>query len=213
MNITISEVDEYIKRMSGPAPQGADKALLTKMHRYGVARKFPIIGPVVGRFLRQLAMISNAKRILELGSGFGYSAAWFAGGIKKGGRIICIDGSEENRRRALAYFNKSPYEKAIDFRVGDALEIARKLPGGFDIILNDIDKQQYPEAFDLAIKKLRRGGLFITDNVLWSGRILEKTPDAVSKKIIEFNKKLFGSSAILGSIIPIRDGLGLAVKR
>ncbi len=213
MNITIPEIDEYIKKMSGPAPQGADRALLTRMYRYGVARKFPIIGPVVGRFLRQLAMLSNARRILELGSGFGYSAAWFAGGLRKGGRIICIDGSEENRRLALAYFKKSPYEKAIDFRVGEALEIAGRLPGGFDIILNDIDKQHYPEAFDLAIEKLRSGGLFITDNVLWSGRILEKRPDAVSRKIIEFNKKLFGSSAVLGSIIPIRDGLGLAIKK
>ncbi len=213
MNITFPEIDEYIKKNSGIAPKGSDRVLLTRMYRYGVARNFPIIGPVVGRFLRQLAMISNARRILELGSGFGYSAAWFAGGLRKGGRIICIDGSEDNRKAAIAFFEKSPYSKMIDFRVGDALNIARKLPGKFDIILNDIDKHQYPDAFDLSLTKLRKGGLLITDNVLWSGRILNENPDAASEKIMEFNKKLFGSSAILGSIIPIRDGLGLAVRK
>jgi len=179
-----------------------------------VARKndFPIIGPMVGPLLRQLAISTNAKRIFEMGSGFGYSAYWFAGGMKRDGKIICTDGSEENRKKAMRYLKRGGFEKMIDFRVGDALEIIEEFDGPVDIILNDIDKLDYPRAFDLAIPRLRKGGLFITDNVLWSGRILNKKPTAASKAILQFNRKLTSSKNIVSSIIPIRDGLGIAVK-
>ena len=94
----------------------------------------------------------------------------------------------------------------------DLREIAEKLDGPFDIILNDIDKQDYPRAFDIALKLLRPGGIFITDNVLWSGRIITGEPDETTAKVQEFNRKLFNSNGIISSIMPIRDGLGLAVK-
>ena len=100
----------------------------------------------------------------------------------------------------------------LEFRLGDAIEIVKNLSGPFDIILNDVDKQQYPEAFDLAIPLLRQGGIFITDNVLWSGRIFDKKPSEPTRGVLEFNRKLFSSKEVLASILPIRDGLGIAVK-
>jgi caffeoyl-CoA O-methyltransferase len=207
MNITTSGINDYISNLIPPRDR-----ILGRMEKYAAKTGFPIIGPMVGPFLRQLAYISKAKSIFEMGSGFGYSAYWFAGGMRSGGRIICTDSSEDNKQKALAYFKKSGFEKMIDFKVGNALEIIKSVNRPFDIILNDIDKQDYPEAFDLAIPRLKSGGIFITDNVLWSGRILNEKLDRTTKAILEFNRKLFKSKDVISSLIPIRDGLGIAVK-
>lgn len=207
MNITDPDINEYI-RGSFPSRDG----VLRDMENYAAQRDFPIIGPLVGPFLRQLARLTDATRIFEMGSGFGYSAFWFAGGMKPDGKIICTDGSDENKNRALGFFRRGGYDRMVDFRIGNALEIIEEFDGPFDIILNDIDKEDYPRAFDLAVARLKKGGVFITDNVLWSGRVLSKTPDSSTKAILEFNRKLFNTDGIISSIIPIRDGLGMAVK-
>jgi len=96
--------------------------------------------------------------------------------------------------------------------VGDAREIIEQFGGPFDIILNDIDKEQYPDTIDLAIRRLKKGGLFITDNVLWDGKVLDSEPDEATRGVLEFNRRLFASQEVLAAIIPIRDGLGMAVK-
>lgn len=207
MNITDPDINEYIKNI---LPRN-DK-ILAEMENYAALNGFPIIGPLVGPFLRQLARITKAERIFEMGSGYGYSAYWFAGGMNKKGRIICTDGEDDNKNRALGYLKRGGFDSMVDFHVGDALEIIKRFEGPFDIILNDIDKQDYPRAFDLAVARLRPGGIFITDNVLWSGRVLDKNPDATTAAILEFNGKLFNTGNFLSSIIPIRDGLGMAVK-
>lgn len=207
MNITEPGINEYIKNI---LPKDDD--ILSEMEDYAARNGFPIIGPMVGPFLRQLARITNAEKIFEMGSGYGYSAYWFAGGMKEGGKIICTEGSDDNARRGMEYLRRGKYDSMVDFHVGDALEIIERFNGPFDIILNDINKEDYPRAFDLAIARLRPGGVFITDNVLWSGRVLDENPDATTAAILEFNKKLFNSDGIISSIIPIRDGLGMAVK-
>lgn len=207
MNITEPGINEYIKRML----PGNDE-ILKEMEDYAAQNGFPIIGPMVGPFLRQLAIATNASSVFEMGSGFGYSAYWFAGGMKPDGQIVCTDGSDENARMAMDYLKRGGYDSIIDFHVGNALEILERLDGTYDIILNDIDKEGYPQAFDLAIERLRPGGIFITDNVLWSGRVLSDDPDSTTEAILEFNRKLFETDGILSSIIPIRDGLGMAVK-
>jgi len=213
MNITDSRINAYITNLSLESQLPEFDEVLRDMEAYASQHHFPIIGPQVGRFLRQLAIISGAKNIFEMGSGYGYSAIWFAGGITEGGRIICTEGSEENKKLAQNYLKQVGYDNVVDFKVGDAREIIKNHSGPFDIILNDIDKEQYPEAFDLAIPRLRKGGIFITDNVLWSGRIFDDNPDEATRGILEFNRKLFESRDIFSSIIPIRDGLGIAVKR
>ncbi|MFQ5869250.1 MAG: O-methyltransferase [Candidatus Zixiibacteriota bacterium] len=213
MDVTEPRLDDYMLQLiSETSRADGESEVLSEMERHARDNDFPIIGPLVGRFLRQLAIVTGAKGIFEMGSGFGYSAYWFARGLAKGGKIICTDGSEDNKHRALDYLKRAGYESLVEFHVGDAREIIRRFGGPFDIILNDIDKEQYPETLDLAIPHLRKGGMFITDNVLWSGRILEEDPDEASRGILEFNRRLFESQEVLASIIPIRDGLGIAVK-
>lgn len=212
MDITDPKINDYIMNTISKAPLPECDSILKKMELYAKKSYFPIIGPVVGRFLRQLAIATAARRIFEMGSGFGYSAIWFASGLSDGGKIICTDSSEKNKQMAMNYFKQAGYESRVEFYVGDALDIIKQFDEPFDVIYNDIDKEQYPKAFDLAIPRLKKSGLFITDNVLWSGMILNENPDEVTKGIIEFNRKLFASQEILASIIPIRDGLGIAVK-
>ena len=128
------------------------------------------------------------------------------------GKIVCTEGSEDNRNLALTYLKKAGYENKVEFHVGDARNIIKEYSGPFDIILNDIDKEQYPDTLELAVPRLKKGGIFITDNVLWSGEVLDDDPDEPTKGIIEFNRLLFTSKNLFSSIIPLRDGLGMAIK-
>ena len=210
--ITNPDIEKYIHEMSSSEISVPESEIFEQMHEYAGNNHFPIIGPMAGRLLRQLAMITKAHNILELGSGYGYSALWFAGGMRSSGTIVCTDTLSENRDLAQQFLTTAGFNDMLDFRVGDALEIASVLSGPFDIILNDIDKEQYPRALEIAIPRLRKGGIFITDNVLWSGRILSSKPHKTTRAILEFNRRLFNSPDIFSSIIPIRDGLGMAVK-
>ncbi|MBD3233553.1 MAG: O-methyltransferase [candidate division Zixibacteria bacterium] len=214
MEITNSKINDYIKEqhIQSPVKRMFD-AILTEMEAYARENEFPIIGPMVGPFLQQIATIMDARNVVELGSGFGYSALWLAAGMPQDGRIICTDTSEEYRDMAVKYFKEANLESMLDFRVGDALEIIKEIDIPIDIIYNDVDKHGYPEAFDLSVPKLRKGGIFITDNVLWSGRILEDDPNESTRGVAEFNRKMFATERIVSSIIPIRDGLGIIVKQ
>ncbi len=207
MEIINTKINDYVQKVM-PARDAQQK----EMEKYASRNGFPIIGPWAGSFLRQMAYAINAQKVFEMGSGYGYSAYWFAGGMRNGGRIICTDGDENNKAKAMDFLKRGGFDAMVDFKVGNALDIIKGYDGPFDIILNDINKESYPEAFDLAIARLRQGGLFITDNVLWSGRILAAKKTKESLAILEFNRKLFGSPGLISSIVPIRDGLGMAVK-
>jgi caffeoyl-CoA O-methyltransferase len=207
MQITSPKINEYILKVMPPRDP-IQKEMEKYAHRFG----FPIIGPMAGTFLRQLAIITDAKAIFEMGSGFGYAAYWFAGGMSRDGKIICTDSSDKNIKMGIDYFRRAGLASMIEYRMGDALDIIAEYDGPFDIILNDVDKEQYPEALELAIPRLRHGGIFISDNVLWSGRIIQKELTSESKAILKFNKMLFKKQGLFSSIIPIRDGLGMAVK-
>ncbi|MFQ5979079.1 MAG: O-methyltransferase [Candidatus Heimdallarchaeota archaeon] len=187
--------------------------VLLEMEAYAEERQFPIVGPLIGTFLMQYARLIGAKRILELGSGFGYSAIWFAKGSTENAEIICTDFSGENVEKAKSYFERAGVSKKIQFRVGDGLEILDQLGGDFDIIFNDIEKEDYPSVLKAAVPRLRKGGLLITDNVLWSGRILDSSStDKTTMGINEYNRLAFNDSRILSSLVPIRDGLGISLK-
>ena len=188
-------------------------AVMREMEEFAASKNFPIIGPLVGRLLYTMAKVSGAKRILELGSGYGYSACWFAKAIGKEGVIICTEGNPENARLAKEYFRRSKIRTNIRFLVGDALQLIDETTGKFDIILNDIDKHEYPLALRKALPRLRTGGLLITDNVLWSGRILGKNPDANTAGILKYNKLVYSSKELFTTIIPLRDGVSISIKR
>jgi predicted O-methyltransferase YrrM len=186
--------------------------VLTDMEEFAASREFPIVGPLVGRLLYILATSVKAKRVLELGSGFGYSAYWFAKAVGKDGIVTCTDGSEENRTRAQEYFKRGKIADRVQFHIGDAVKLIDSFDGEFDIIFNDIDKTQYPKVVRKIVSKLRKGGLFIADNTLWSGRILDKKPDVATAGIITFNRMLYSSKDLFTSIIPLRDGVAVSVK-
>ncbi len=207
MEILAPEITKYLQ----DTIQRQDDVLL-EMESEATQSHFPIIGPLVGRFLAQLTVLSGARRVLELGSGFGYSAYWFAKTVGKGGKVICTDRNAQNREKALIFFKRAGLLRRIEFHVGDSLEIIDHLKGKFDIILNDIDKEQYPLAFRKAIPRLKRGGLLIADNVLWSGRVVEKDPDASTRAILEFNRLIHQSPDVLTTIIPLRDGISVTLK-
>ncbi len=207
MEIVNATIDNYLRSLIPPRDP-----VLAEMERIGQERGFPIIGPLVGRLLYQLTLLTQARKIFELGSGFGYSAVWFAKGIQPGGRIICTDGSDENARQAAGFFQRAGLTETVEYRVGDALSLLEQEPGPFDIILNDIDKHGYPEAFRKAVPKLRRGGLLITDNTLWYGRVVTGERDRDTLGILEFNRLAYQSPEVLTTLIPLRDGVAVSFK-
>lgn len=187
-------------------------AIQQEMEAYAAENNFPIIGPLVGRLLFTLARAIGARRILELGSGFGYSAYWFAKGTGEDCRILCTEENPENIEKALAWLTRGGVAQKVEFRNGDALDLLDTVEGTFDIILNDIHKQDYPRALALAVPKLRRGGLLITDNVLWSGRILDDKPDEATAGILTFNRLVYAHPELFTTILPLRDGVALTIK-
>jgi caffeoyl-CoA O-methyltransferase len=207
IDIVHPQIEQYL---NDSIPERDD--VLSDMEAYAKKNNFPIIGPLVGRMLFVLASSIKAKNILELGSGFGYSAYWFAQATADDARIICTDGREGNARRAAQYLGRAALAHKMDFRVGNALEIMATLSGEFDIIFNDIDKHDYPRALTLSLPKLRKGGLFITDNALWKGRVLGEKPDGATAGVLTLNRMLYASPQLFTTIIPIRDGVSVSIK-
>jgi caffeoyl-CoA O-methyltransferase len=208
--ITDPALNDYMLALTPPR----DK-ILAEMEALAKEKNFPIIGPLCGRFLAQLTMIKNPKVIVEMGSGFGYSAYWFAKAAGQKTKIYCSDGSEENKNKALQFFKRGKIAQQITYTVGNALDyIDTFKDNSIDMILNDVDKEQYPSAFAKAVKKLKPGGLLVTDNALWSGKVLQKnTTEAAARGVMEFNRLVYSSKQLFTTILPLRDGLAVCVKR
>lgn len=201
------KVHRYLEDITPPRP-----GVMREMEQYAEEQGFPIVGPLVGRMLYQYALLTKARRVMELGSGFGYSAYWFSLAMGGRGEIVMTDTDRSNKKRANDYFMRAGLESRMDFHVGNALRMLAKQEGPFDIIFNDIDKRDYPKTIDLVAPRLRRGGLFITDNVIWSGRVAEAQPDETTDAIIEFNAELYRDSRFCTTIVPLRDGLAIALR-
>jgi len=206
---TTGPVDDYLYSM---LPQRDE--VLAEMEDYASKHNVPIVGPAVARVLQQLALMIDAKTVFELGSAIGYSTIWWARAIGEMGRVIYTDGDPKNAERARGYFGRAGVSNRITLHTGDALEVLSEQKQQFDIIFNDVDKEDYPRVLRLVAPRLRKGGLFITDNVLWSGRVAEKNPkEAQTKAIMEFNRLLYNSGDFFTTILPIRDGLAVALKK
>ena len=206
---TAGPVDDYLYSMLPKRD-----AVLMEMEDYATAHDIPIVGPAVGRVLQQLAIMIQARTVFELGSAIGYSTIWWAQAVGEHGHVIYTDGDRKNAERARGYFERAGVAKQIALHTGDALEFLSEQKREFDIIFNDVDKEDYPRVLRLVSPRLRKGGLFITDNVLWSGLVAEKNPaDSHTKAILEFNRKLCDAKEFYTTILPIRDGLAVAVKK
>jgi len=188
--------------------------VLTEIEAEAAKRNIPIVGPAVARVLHQLAVITGAKNIFEMGSAIGYSTIWWARAVGEDGRVIYTDGDRKNADEARGYFERAGVAGRITIKVGDALELLSEQKQEFDIIFCDVDKEDYPRAVRLALPRLRKGGLFVADNVLWSGKVAQKNPsEASTKAIMEFNRLLYASPELFTTILPIRDGIAVAHKK
>jgi caffeoyl-CoA O-methyltransferase len=206
---TAGPVDDYLYSMLPKRDE-----VLEEMEGYASEHNIPIVGPAVARVLQQLALTINAQTVFELGSAIGYSTIWWARAVGEKGRVIYTDGDAKNAERARGYFARAGVSNRITLHTGDALEVLSEQKQQYDIIFNDVDKEDYPRVLRLVSPRLRKGGLFITDNVLWSGRVAEKNPkESRTKAILEFNRSLYDSGDFYTTILPIRDGLAVALKK
>jgi predicted O-methyltransferase YrrM len=203
------DVDEYLYKL---LPERDE--VVGEMEEYAAKNRIPIIGPAVARTLALFVQVSGARRIFEMGSAIGYSTIWLARAAGPKGKIIYTDGDPEKAEQARDYFRRAGVAKRIEVRVGNALELVKKAPGSFDLIFNDVDKHQYPDALHAALPKLRRGGLFITDNTLWSGKAARPAvPDDVNTQgVQEFNRLVYASKKLYPVLIPLRDGVTVCQK-
>ena len=194
-----------------------DHPVLTEMEKVAQENNFPIVGRLVGVFLETLARTIDARRIFEFGSGYGYSAYWFAKAVGPKGRVICSDGDLLNKEKAEQYLGSASLWDRVDFHVGLAQKIFSQTEGLFDICYNDVDKGDYPEVWQMAKNRIRPGGLYIADNVLWHGRVaVEDYVDIVpgwTEAILEHNRLIFNDPEFDTFINPTRDGVIVARRK
>ena len=203
------DVEEYLYKLLPDRD-----AVVTEMEEYAEQNRIPIIGPAVARMLSLLVQISGAKRIFEMGSAIGYSTIWLARAAGPKAKVFYTDGDPEKAKRAQDYFRRAGVAKRIQVQVGDAMGLLKKTPGTFDFIFNDVDKHQYPAAMRAAMPKLRRGGLFVTDNTLWSGKAARPAApdDADTLGVQALNRLLYASKDLYPVLIPLRDGVTVCRK-
>lgn len=210
MELLASRLHEYLSELVPPRPQE-----MMEMEDRARRTRFPIIGPAAGQFCYVLARLAGARRVFELGSGFGYSTAWFARAVREngGGEVFHVVWNAELSADARRSLSALGYGDLVQYRVGEAVEMLRGTPGSFDLIFNDIEKQDYPDSLEVIAERLRPGGVLIVDNVLWSGRIFDdgdRSP--ATEGIRTLTRRLVGDPGWEVTLAPIRDGLLVARK-
>ena len=206
MNLVDPRVDDYLAAFAQ-----SDDPVLLEMEEIARKRDFPIVGPQVGRMLSVLARTLGARLVVELGSGFGYSAIWFLRGMHEG-RVVMTEGSAENVKQAERFLWMAGLDGRFQANVGDGLVIAERLHGPVDIVFCDIDKRDYPRVYPFLATRLRRGGLFICDNMLWFGRVAGPDEDPDTRGVRELTRLLYEDPAFVTTILPVRDGVGVSLK-
>ncbi|MCB0212279.1 MAG: O-methyltransferase [Anaerolineae bacterium] len=189
-------------------------AIRHEMEALAKERGFPIVGPLSGRHLFQLTKMIGAQRVFELGSGYGYSALFFSRAVGEAGEVHCTELDQANIDLAEKFLSRAGVWSQVTYHKREATEALRRAGGTWDVIYNDINKDAYPAVIELAYQHLRPGGLFITDNVLWSGRVFEGHRDdsEATWAILEFTRQLFNHPGFDSSIFPVRDGLAVALR-
>lgn len=208
MTLIAPEVAAYLERLVPP------RDTLTKsMEEEAVKNRFPIIGPACGHLCYLLTRLTGARQVFELGSGYGYSTAWFARGVREngGGSVHHVVWDADLSSKAREYLRALKLDDQVEFHVGEAVAVLRDSAGAYDVVFNDIDKQGYPEALEVIARKLRPGGLLIADNLLWSGRIFDpEDRSPATEGIRTFTERITADPAWTSSLVPIRDGMLVA---
>jgi caffeoyl-CoA O-methyltransferase len=210
MEFISEELLKYCEKFSEP-----ENSLLLELHRetfLKVRSPRMLSGHLQGRFLSLMSKMLCPSLILEIGTYTGYSALCLAEGLSAGGRLITIDPNEETNAFARSFFQRSDYRNSIELIEGDASRVIPGLADNIDLVFIDADKSNYGLYYDLVLPKLRKGGLIIADNVLWSGKVLEEKKDADTQAIHEFNAKVSADKRVEGILLPLRDGLMMLRK-
>jgi caffeoyl-CoA O-methyltransferase len=213
MDITNPAIEDYVRGLLARH----DEPVLLEMETEAKAKAFPIVGRMVGVVLEILARSIGARRVFELGSGYGYSGYWFSRAVGPDGELYLTDGDPENEKKAQDYLSRAGLWDPVRFHVGDAVTSLNAAKGTFDIVYCDIDKHGYPEAWRAARDRIRPGGFWICDNTLWSGRVTEGFAEEDSRPawtaaIKEVNEAVASDPDFLSSILPIRDGDTVALR-
>ena len=189
---------------------------MQSMEAYAEEINFPIIGPASGYVCYQVARMIGAKRIFELGSGYGYSTAWFARAVSEngGGEVYHVVWDEQLSKQARLHLGAMGYNGNIHYHVGEAVQTLRETPGPFDLIFNDINKDGYAASLPVIAEKLRPGGVLIVDNMLWHGRVFDaKDKTAETESVRKLTELLTQSPDWIVSLVPVRDGVMVAFKK
>jgi predicted O-methyltransferase YrrM len=210
-------MDESVEQyLTGLAEVEHDDPVLVEMEERADEHGFPIVGRATGRFLELTARAIGASRVMELGSGYGYSAYWFARAVGPGGSVTCTDGDAGNAAQAQEYLTRAGLWDRVSFRVGDALTGLGQESGEFDVIYCDVDKLGYPDCWRAARERIRVGGLWLCDNVIWSGHVATGTDreglPGWTAAIRAHNALVAEDDRYVASIVPIRDGVMAALR-
>ena len=209
--IDYDRVQDYLASLVPPR-----EPEMQEMEKYAQEHDFPIIGPVCGYYCYQLARMIKARSIFELGSGYGYSTAWFAKAVKEngGGVVHHTVWDEELSKRAAGHLSRLGRADVVQFHIAEAVATLRQTEGPFDIIFNDIDKEAYPDSLPVIKERLRPGGILIIDNMLWSGRIFDNADHSKSTEAIRrFTHDITTDPDWMVSLIPARDGMIVGYKK
>jgi caffeoyl-CoA O-methyltransferase len=207
MHFISEELENYVAQHSEDEPQ-----LLAELNRethLKVLQPRMLSGHFQGRVLSMLSKIINPKHILEIGTYTGYATLCLAEGLQSDGTIDTLDNNEELVDFQRKYFDRSPFGKQIIQHLGNALDIIPTLDKKYDLVFIDADKENYANYFNIVLPKMNKGGIILSDNVLWSGKILEevKANDKKTNSLLQYNKLLKESDKVETVLLPIRDGL------
>lgn len=190
-----------------------DEPVLLEMEQLAEERSFPIVGRVVGGTLDLLARSIRARRIFEMGSGYGFSSYWFARAVGETGEVFLTDTDPANAKLAEGFLTRAAVWGRCHFLVEEGVAALAAAEGEFDVVYNDIDKEGYPEAWAVARTKVGPGGMYICDNVLWSGRVARDDDHSASTVAIrEHNEAVFADTDFIATIVPTRDGVLTALR-
>ena len=199
-------LDRYVERFTASEPAVLRRLRLEVYRTWAIPQQ--IAGPLQGRLLALLTRISGARRVLEIGTFVGYSALCFAEALPEDGEVITLDRDPSIRGIAQRYFSQVSYGKKIRLKMGKAMNLLPALPGPFDLVYIDADKQNYGRYYDAVFRKVRPGGLIVADNLLWSGAVLDKRiNDPETRALRAFAKKVRQDRRVEPVLLTVRDGL------
>jgi caffeoyl-CoA O-methyltransferase len=213
MNLVSAQIENYCNLFSNPETDLLKS--INEQTNLNVHSPHMLSGQLQGNLLQFISLIKQPANILEIGTYTGYSAICLAKGLSPNGKLITIEQNKELENRILESFAAHPQKEQLNLKIGNAQEIIPTLEDSFDIVFIDADKRNYTNYYNLVFPILAKGGIIISDNVLWKGKVLEDTEnmDKQTLALHQFNKMVFEDERVFNFILPVRDGISIAIKK